>query len=248
MISLRFAVVIVSVILFGTTVFSASKSMVMEGSDGGGTRWGRVDFTQYCGRTVGELIDTLGNDFIDINFDEEPLGYLSSCTFVYNDGEIRIAPSIFIYCHQNSKEGQWTLDEFRKETIDYIQIELPSWRDSVAPEKGKEINAYDRSIHDYGLFVGATIGSFLIEFGYGCTYGWADTGNGECFGYWFVYPNHVNIWAAFDTVISIPEGITATDMLDEYILKQRIGKLAIYFCGREGEGYSDDLVHNWRKN
>ncbi len=202
---------------------------------GSGSRWCRVDFTQYCGATVGELIDVLGNDYEEFHFDEEPPGFLNRCTFTYNDGEIRISPATFTYCHRDRKEGPWTVDEFRKEIIKHIQMEIWAPKDGSIPEPGKMTGQPTRSAVDYLSHIGGTIDSLLKDVGYTCVASWADTGAGCYFGCWFIYPNDVTIQATLETFVPIPDTTTATNLINDYVLKQTIRTLTIFFCKREGE-------------
>ena len=88
-----------------------------QGGTAGGSRWAKVDLTQYCGRTVGELIDALGNDYNRYRFEEGAGAELSDCIFIYNDIGIELSPKRFKYCDADKRGGPWDINEFRKETI-----------------------------------------------------------------------------------------------------------------------------------
>lgn len=227
-----------SVVVIGV-IFSISALVVESTASAGmttnGSRWGRVDFTQYCGRTVGELLDILGNDFEGFHFDEESPGLLNRCTFTYNDGEIRISPATFTYCHRDRKEGLWTVEDFKKETIKHIQMEIWRPKDGSMPKPGIMIGQRKASGVDYLSHIGGTVDSLLKDIGYGCMASWADTGAGCYFGCWFMYPNDVTIQATLETFVPIPDTTTAINLINDYVLQQRIGILTIYFCERKGE-------------
>jgi hypothetical protein len=81
------------------------------------SRWARVDITQYCDKTVGELIDALGNDYIEFRYQ-----FSQYFAFEYNDATVLILPDeMKFYDDDWDKEGLKMAD-IRKAHIALIKL------------------------------------------------------------------------------------------------------------------------------
>ncbi len=218
---------------------------------GAGSRWARVDLTQYCGRTVGELLDTLGNDYKKCWCGGEPLWGIG-CTFEFNDGEIQLVPHVYKYIHPDSsdydnyydpvaKEGPWDLDAFKKETIGNMELTIRSSESgSLLPiaTGGKRQKGFGL---DYAGYIGATIDSLVKDIGYPTVSSNTVTGSGKYLSCLLRYPNHVAIEAGLETFIPIPADITDASLVTNNVLRQTINDLVIRVgCrGEESPGTND---------
>ena len=233
---------VIAVVVMGLFLPVAAFALDGEKPQGGtarGSRWAKVDLTQYCGRTVGELIDALGNDYDRYSFNEKPLLELSSCTFTYNDISVELRPDSFEYCHRDKREGPWDINEYRKETIDYIQVNIQPLKDGSVPEVGTGARERKGFAFDYAGYRGGTIDSLVRDIGYPCEGSGADTADGNYNGCWFRYHNRVTIKAYVETPIPIPANVTATNMIDDYVLQQKVGALKVTIRCREMDASFD---------
>lgn len=209
-----------------------------------GSRWAKVDVTQFCGRTVGELLDTLGNDYNDCFCGGEPL-YGVGCTFVYNDGSIELGPYTYKYIHTNkhdyryyhpaTQNSPWNLDEFRKETIDYIALGIGPSQSVLILRVGTGGNRHKGFGLDYAGYIGSTIDSLLSDIGYPVMSSLAYTGLSGYFKCLFEYRNHVTIEADLETPIPVPADVTNRNLVTDIVLRQKLGHLRI-FIGCPGQG------------
>jgi len=90
------------------------------------SRWARVDLTQYCGKTIGELIDALGNDYVKYETIREH-HFLNSFYFVYSDKgfpnvAIVIHPAKLQYCDYDLNKGEPKMEDIRRERIYLITL------------------------------------------------------------------------------------------------------------------------------
>jgi len=93
------------------------------------SRWANVDLTQYCGKTIGELLDDLGNDYGEYNFyGEHPVGkgyFLTDASFIFDDSSIRIKPRWPLkYLKADRRKKEWNLEDLRKEHISCIEVRI----------------------------------------------------------------------------------------------------------------------------
>lgn len=227
------------------TVSLAQNAQSPPGDSVTGSRWARVDFTQYCGRTVGELLDTLGNDYVDCFCGGEPL-YGVGCTFKYNDGYIELRPYTYKHIHpklndyrlQTPDKGNspWKMDDFRKEIIGYMEFGFRASKSGAVTRNGSGGDRHTGSGLIYANYIGATIDSLVNDIGYPVTYSQPITEYGWYLGCLFEYSNHITIEARLENRIPIPIDVTNRRQVTEYLLRQRIGYLLIMVgCGNQGD-------------
>jgi hypothetical protein len=118
--SITFGQTIIWVILATGLIMLNGGSVV--GDNPPASRWARVDITQYCGKTVGELIDALGDDYV--KYETWPTQYntVSAFVFRYSDAVISIYPAPLKYCNADLRKGKPKIDDIRREHIDYIKL------------------------------------------------------------------------------------------------------------------------------
>jgi hypothetical protein len=87
------------------------------------SRWADIDLTQFCGKTVAELIDAVGNDYDKYYFWEAPeMCILGGCKFSYGRVELLVTSNEFKYCDRYAWPDTWELADYKKERIDHIEI------------------------------------------------------------------------------------------------------------------------------
>jgi len=84
------------------------------------SRWAEIDLTQYCGKTTGELIDTLGHDYELISFIVDDT-YLVGFDFEYDDFRLSVYPDGIKYCQKVFPNYREPVD--RRNLCDYKDIE-----------------------------------------------------------------------------------------------------------------------------
>ena len=92
------------------------------GDNSPASRWTRVDLTQYCGKTIGELIDALGDDYLEYTPDLD-FGYiLRGFSFRYSDAVLTIKPDELRFCNWDTRKGEPSMENIRKEQIYSLKL------------------------------------------------------------------------------------------------------------------------------
>lgn len=129
----------------------------------GQSRWAKVDLSQYCGKPVGELIDTLGNDFHDFGC-YYPFNGLSAewCAFSYPNSSITIYSKRMT--RRDSQEDEITVIEFWGVLIAGIVAEFYKEDERVIESTISAIPAKsDDFALDYPKYVGRPIDHLLKD-------------------------------------------------------------------------------------
>jgi hypothetical protein len=92
------------------------------GNDPASSRWAKVDLTQYCGKTVGELIDALGDDYLEYTPDLD-FGYiLRGFSFRYRDAVLTVKPDELKFCNWDTRDAEPSMENIRKEQIYSLKL------------------------------------------------------------------------------------------------------------------------------
>lgn len=86
------------------------------------SRWARVDLTQYCGKTVGELIDALGDDYLKYEPISSKKHFLDYFRFEYSDAIMRVRPGKLKYCDADLSKGNPKMEDVSREQIFSIEL------------------------------------------------------------------------------------------------------------------------------
>jgi len=86
------------------------------------SRWAKVDLTQYCGKTVGELIDALGDNYLEYMPVLEFHRYLRGFSFRYSDAVLTIKPDKLRYCNSDTTVEAPSMENVRKEHIYSLKL------------------------------------------------------------------------------------------------------------------------------
>jgi hypothetical protein len=222
----------------------------IEGESSETSRWAEVDLTRYCGKTVGELITALGQDYEGYEFYAEHPPYLSSCWFTYEDMDMEIIPKTFEYCHRDSQLGPWRLEDFIKERIKYIKVRFLGQNgsnDAINP--GDTIDNKGFSVN-FPRYIGSTVGALLKAIPYPYELGsvlecggplMSDEerkAKGYC-GCWFTFPYGVEIIIHFKDRVRHPLNKKDIIRKPEYFLEQDIGSMTVKLFCRGEKGLSN---------
>lgn len=212
------------------TVSLAQDAPATPADSAAGSRWARVDFTQYCGRTVGELLDTLGNDYREYYIIEDPKYIFAGYAFIYEFGAIEFWSSNFKYCSRELIGGvkaSCDVNVFRKESIRHMTIYIGKDSSAIMPVLGSDTSVRKGFQINYLEYLGATIDSLLRGIGLPCRKSWVRSLWRRSCSVTLEYPNNVQIEAYVDRSVYIsPDSVIALGISD-YILQQRIGSMEI---------------------
>jgi hypothetical protein len=115
--SITFGQIIIWVILATGLIMLNGGSVI--GDKPPASRWARVDLTQYCGKTVGELIDALGNDYIEFRYQ-----FSQYFSFKYDDATILILPDELEFYDDVLDTNDLKMADIRRAHIAFIKLLL----------------------------------------------------------------------------------------------------------------------------
>jgi len=130
------------------------------------SRWARIDLTQYCGKPIGELIDVLGIDADDFAFYSEHNTNRPD-KWGINEGafSLGILPTEFKYCDVNEHYMKWKMEDFLKENIGIIKVDIfENQTERMNDIQSEHTNKCHLGV-EYPYYIGRTIETLIKDVG-----------------------------------------------------------------------------------